>query len=272
MKTKVILITGASSGIGESAARLLLQEGHIVYAAARRLERMKGLEEAGARLLRMDVTDDASMREGVDLIMAEQGRIDVLVNNAGYGYYGALENVSIDEARKQFEVNVFGLARLTQLVLPSMRERHDGRIINVASMAGHFCEPHGNWYHATKYAVVALTECLRQEVRNFGVKVIKIEPGAITSEWPEIAMKNLLASSEGTAYMEGARKQSNLYSLCYKRFSTSPWKVAKSIKSAATARRPRLTYRKGFGASFIPILKAILPDRWFDALLIRVFC
>lgn len=271
MKTKVILITGASSGIGESAARQLLEDGHIVYAAARRVERMKGLEEAGARLIRMDVTNEESMQEGVKRIISEQGHIDVLVNNAGYGYYGALENVSIDEARRQFEVNVFGLARLIQLVLPAMRERRDGRIVNVASMAGHFCEPHGNWYHATKYAVVALTECMRQEVRRFGIKVIKIEPGAITSEWPEIAMKNLLASSEGSEYMKGALKQSELYRLCYRQFSTAPDKIGRCIVKASTARHPRLTYRKGFGSHIIPFLRTVLPDRWFDALLSAMF-
>lgn len=271
MKTKVILITGASSGIGESAARQLLKDGHVVYAAARRVERMSGLEEAGARLIRMDVTDDESMKEGVRRIIDEQGRIDVLVNNAGYGYYGALENVSIDEARRQFEVNVFGLARLTQLVLPAMRSRRDGRVINVASMAGHFCEPHGNWYHATKYAVVALTECLRQEVRRFGIKVIKIEPGAITSEWPQIAMKNLLASSEGTEYMRGALKQSSLYRLCYRHFSTCPDKIGRCIVKAASSRHPRLTYRKGFGSHIIPFLRTVLPDRWFDALVAAMF-
>ena len=271
MKAKVILITGASSGIGECSARQLLAEGHIVYAAARRIDRMKGLEKAGARILKMDVTDEQSMKEGVGRIIAEQGHIDVLVNNAGYGYYGALENVSLDEARKQFEVNVFGLARLTQLVLPGMRGRRDGRIINVASMAGHFCEPHGDWYHATKYAVVALTECLRQEVRRFGVKVIKIEPGAITSEWPGIAMRNLLESSEGTEYMRGALKQSRLYGMCYAHFSTNPDKVGRCIARAATSRRPRLTYRKGFGSRIIPFLRTVLPDRCFDALVAALF-
>ncbi|MCQ2174059.1 MAG: oxidoreductase [Bacteroidales bacterium] len=271
MTPKVILITGASSGIGEAAARLLLEKGNTVYAAARRLERMKGLEEAGARLVRMDVTDDNSMKEGVERILGETGRIDVLVNNAGYGYFGALENVSMEEARRQFEVNVFGLARMTQLALPSMRERGDGRIINVASMAGHFCEPHGDWYHATKYSVVALTECLRQEVRRFGVKVIKIEPGAITSEWSDIAMKHLLESSRGTAYMDGASRQSRIFSLCYGRFSSSPEKVARCICHAALSRRPRFTYRKGFGSSFMPFLKTVLPDRCFDALVARFF-
>lgn len=271
MNAKVILITGASSGIGESAAKRLLEAGHTVYAAARRTERMQALADAGAHLLKMDVTDDESMQQGVDTILKEQGRIDVLVNNAGYGFYGALETVPIDEARKQFEVNVFGLARLCQLVIPGMRERKDGRIVNIASMAGHFCEPHGDWYHATKYAVVGLNDCMRMDLRNLGIKVVKIEPGAICSEWADIATGNMLKVSEGTVYEKGARKQAELYRFAYKHFGTPADKIGRTIYKACTAHRPRLTYRRGFGASFLPALTHILPARWFDALAISLF-
>lgn len=153
---KVILITGASAGIGKETAKLLAKEGHIVYGAARRVDKMQELVQYGVRLLAMDVTDDASMIKGVNEIIATEKRIDVLVNNAGYGSYGAVEDVPLDEARYQFEVNVFGLARLIQLVLPHMRSQKSGRIINVSSMGGKFGEPHGAWYHATKFAVKAL--------------------------------------------------------------------------------------------------------------------
>mgnify|MGYP003296592075 CR=1 FL=1 len=197
--------------------------------------------------------------------------IDVLVNNAGFGQYGAVENVSTEDARRQFDVNVFGLARLCRLVLPGMRERKAGRIINVASMAGHFCEPHGGWYHASKYAVVGLTGCLRQEVRNFGIEVIKIEPGEIRSEWSGIAMQNLCNSSKGTAYEKGALRQSRLYAFGEKHLATDPMAVAKAIAAAATCRRPRLTYRTGFGCIGLSLASAILPQRWFDAILIRLF-
>ena len=150
---KVVLITGASSGIGKQTALLLIQQGLIVYGAARRVEKMQDLKEAGVRLLHMDVTDDASMTKGVQEIIDAEKRIDVLVNNAGYGSYGALEDVPISEAKYQFDVNVFGLARLTQLVLPHMRSQKSGRIINISSIGGKIGEPHGVWYHAAKFAV-----------------------------------------------------------------------------------------------------------------------
>ena len=140
----VVLVTGASSGIGKETAKLLVQKGFIVYGASRRLEKMADLKEAGIKLLQMDVTDDASMIAGVDEILRNEKRIDILVNNAGYGSYGALEDVPISEARYQFEVNIFGLARLTQLVLPAMRKQHSGRIINVSSIGGSLGEPHGS--------------------------------------------------------------------------------------------------------------------------------
>ncbi len=271
MKPKVILITGASSGIGKSAARLLLKKGHTVYAAARRTDRMEDLRALGAHIVSLDVTNEESSTEAVGLVLSEQGRIDVLVNNAGFGQYGAVENVSTEDARRQFDVNVFGLARLCRLVLPGMRERKAGRIINVASMAGHFCEPHGGWYHASKYAVVGLTGCLRQEVRNFGIEVIKIEPGEIRSEWSGIAMQNLCNSSKGTAYEKGALRQSRLYAFGEKHLATDPMAVAKAIAAAATCRRPRLTYRTGFGCIGLSVASAILPQRWFDAIFIRLF-
>ena len=268
---KVILITGASSGIGMSAAFRLLAAGHTVYAAARRVERMTALKDAGAILLPLDVTDEAALEEAVARILDEQGHIDVLVNNAGYGSFGPLETVPCEEARRQFDVNVFGLASLCQLVLPAMRRQGEGRIINVASMAGHFCEPRGDWYHATKYAVVGLSGCLRMEVRDFGVKVVLIEPGAIRSEWSTIAMNNMEAVTEGTAYEAGARRQAKLFRWAYSHFASSPEKVSKAIFKAATAARPRLSYRTGLGSHATRALKALLPARAFDSLMIKVF-
>src|SRR5262245_52781560 len=157
MDTKVAIVTGASSGIGESTARRLRALGYTVYAAARRVDRMAGLAADGIRVVRLDVTDDASMSALVDHVVAESGRIDVLVNNAGYGSYGAVEDVPLAEARRQFEVNVFGLARLTQLVLPHMRRQGAGRIVNISSIGGKIHEPLGGWYHATKFAVEGLS-------------------------------------------------------------------------------------------------------------------
>ena len=147
--SKVALITGASSGIGMETARLLVKQGYIVYGAARRTDKMLELKQEGVKLLAMDVTNDASMVSGINEILKAEGRIDVLLNNAGYGSYGALEDVPMSEARYQFEVNIFGMARLTQLVLPHMRGQRSGRIINISSIGGKLGEPHGAWYHAT---------------------------------------------------------------------------------------------------------------------------
>ena len=205
--TKVILITGASSGIGFDAAETLARQGHRVYAAARRVERMEPLKALGVVPLRMDVTDEASMVEGVRTVLEAEGHIDVLVNNAGYGYFGAIENVTMEEARRQQEVNVFGLARLCQLVLPSMRERGSGRIVNTASVAGRSVLYFGGWYHVSKYSVEALSDALRIELKPFGIDVVIIEPGGIRTDWGHIAADHLAESSKGTPYeTEGLRE------------------------------------------------------------------
>lgn len=261
----VVLVTGASSGIGEAAVLRLLRRGCIVYAAARRVERMAALGEAGAHLLRMDVTDEDSMRQGVDTIMREQGRLDVLVNNAGYGSYGAVECVPLDEARRQMEVNVFGLARLSQLFLPIMRQQGSGRIINVSSIAGHFNEPRGGWYHATKHAVLALSDSMRMELKPFGIDVVLIEPGMIASEWADIAMQHLEKISAGTPYEPSAARQAQFFRRGYSHFATPADRVARSIERASLSRCPRVRYRDGFGSTMFPLLHAIMPTRIFDA-------
>ena len=188
---RVALVTGASSGIGEATARQLIAAGWRVYAGARRVDRMQPLAAAGARLLALDVTDDASMQQAIDTIRRDEGRLDALVNNAGYGSYGALEEVPLDEGRRQFEVNVFGLARLTQLALPMMRAQRSGRIVNITSIGGKIGEPFGSWYHATKFAVEGLSDSLRMELYPFGIDVVIIEPGAIKTEWNGIARDGL---------------------------------------------------------------------------------
>ena len=203
--SKVALVTGASSGIGEETARLLHEAGFTTYAVARRVDRMAGLADAGVHTFAMDVTDDASMTAGVLRVLDEQGRVDVLVNNAGYGSYGAVEDVPIEEARRQFEVNVFGLARLTQLVTPTMREQGSGRIINVSSIGGKFYEPLGAWYHATKFAVEGFSDSLRLELAPFGIHVVIIEPGPIITEWNTISRDSLTEVSRGGAYEETRR-------------------------------------------------------------------
>jgi short-subunit dehydrogenase len=266
---KVALVTGASSGIGKETARLLVQKGYTVYGAARRLEKMGELKEAGVKLIAMDVTDDASMVNGVNEILKNEERIDILVNNAGYGSYGALEDVPISEAKYQFEVNIFGLARLTQLVLPFMRNQHSGKIINVSSIGGSIGEPHGSWYHATKFAVEGLSDSLRMELKEFGIDVVIIKPGAIITEWGTIARQNLLKVSGNTDYKTLANKHAKMFENADKHGS-QPIVVAKTIVKAAISRHPKTRYATGGGAKIILFLRKILSDKMFDKMVLSV--
>lgn len=268
---RVALVTGASSGIGERTALRLHEAGFIVYAVARRVERMQGLADAGVHVFAMDVTDDASMTGGVQRILDEQGRIDVLVNNAGYGSYGAVEDVPIDEARRQFEVNVFGLARLTQLVTPHMRALADAplarrcRIVNVSSIGGKFYEPLGAWYHATKFAVEGFSDSLRVELAPFGIDVIIIEPGPIRTEWNEISRESLTETSRGGAYEHQAEKVRKVMERGDRApIGSRPDVVAKKIVSAVLANTPRARYPVGRGAGTVVRARRLLPDAAFD--------
>jgi NAD(P)-dependent dehydrogenase (short-subunit alcohol dehydrogenase family) len=270
MPTKTALVTGASSGIGEATARKLRELGYTVYGAARRLDRLEELAGHGVLPLAMDVTDDASVRAGVDRIVAETGRIDVLVNNAGYGSFGALEDVPLEEARYQFEVNVFGALRLTQLVLPHMREQRGGTVVNVTSMGGKIHSPLGGWYHGTKFALEALSDCLRLEAGPFGIDVVVIEPGGIATEWGGIAADKLdEASGSGPYAPQAAAMVSTMRSETNTKRSSPPTVVADAIGRAVTARRPRTRYATGFGARPLIALRRILPDRAFDAVISR---
>jgi short-subunit dehydrogenase len=262
---KVVLVTGASSGIGEATARRLAGRGHTVYAAARRVDRMSALAEQGIQVAALDVTDDSSMIAIVDKITAEAGRIDVLVNNAGYGSYGALEEVPIEEGRRQFEVNLFGLARLTQLVLPQMRQRGDGYIVNISSMGGKIWEPLGSWYHAAKFAVEGLSDSLRAEVSGFGIKVVIIEPGNIRTEWGRIAAENLQQTSAAGPYRKLAELVgAGLRGADTMSMSSGPEVVADAVAKAVQSRRPKTRYPVGGGARLILLAEKVLPDRGFD--------
>ena len=270
MSTKVALVTGGSSGIGEATALQLRELGYTTYAAARRVDRMAHLAASGIRPLAMDVADDASMQSGVERILAEAGRIDVLVNAAGYGSYGALEDVPLAEARQQFEVNVFGAARLTQLVLPQMRAQRGGTIVNITSMGGRIYTPLGAWYHATKFALEAISDCLRMEVKPFGIDVVVIEPGGIRTEWPAIAAEKVRAvSGTGPYAPQGNAVAKAMSSESTRRRSSPPELIAKTIAKAVTARRPRTRYAVGYGAKPMIFLHSILPNRWFDAFIRR---
>lgn len=263
-KTYTILVTGASSGIGFETARQLAREGHKVFAAARRVELMEPLRSDGVTPVFLDVCDE----NAIDRYLEQVGPVDVLVNNAGFGFFGAIENVPLEEARRQLEVNVFGLATLCRKVLPGMRERHFGRIINVSSVAGRMCMYFGGWYHVSKYAVEALSDSLRMETASFGVDVVLIEPGGIRTDWGIIAARHLAESSAGTAYEEDAMRESVVMHNGYSsHLLAPPSAVTRAIVRAVRARRPRARYLAGSGARSIVFWHTVLPSRWWDSIM-----
>ena len=267
---KVVLVTGASSGIGFDAAQALAARGHKVYAAARRVEKMEPLKAKGIEVLRMDVTDEASMAEGVESILKNEGRIDVLVNNAGYGFFGAIETVPMEEARRQVEVNVFGLARLCQLVIPVMRKQGYGRIVNTASIAGRAVFYFGGWYHVTNSSVEALSDAMRMELKPFGIDVVMIEPGAIKTDWGIIAARHLAESTKDTAYEPTAAPWAKTMDWAYRsNLISSPRVITRAILRAVDSRRPRARYRKGRLSGTVIFLHWLLPARCWDALMRR---
>lgn len=271
MKQKVVLITGASSGIGFQTAKLLVQDGYTVYGAARRVETLSIIETFGVNVLYLDITKEDSIQKVVDHIMSKEKRINILINNAGYGYFGAVEDVAITEAKNQFEVNLFGLARLTQLVLPHMRAQQSGRIINLSSMGGRLTTYFGAWYHATKYGLEAFSDALRMEVREFGIDVALIEPGLIKTDWGIIAADHLAESAKGGSYERiAAKKAAGIKKQYTSNWGSPPEKVAKTIVKAVRQRKPKTRYLMGFGARPLVFFKTILPTRLFDIIIKNV--
>ena len=263
--TKCALVTGGSSGIGKETAVRLKKSGFNVFAAARRVDQMRDLEEAGVQILPLDVTDEASMQACIDEINTRAGGVDILVNNAGYGSYGAVEDVPIEEAKRQFEVNIFGLARLTQLVLPHMREKGWGRIINISSMGGKIHTPFGAWYHATKFALEGFSDCLRYETEEFGIDVVVVEPGGIKTEWGTIAADKLLETSGSGAYGEAATKAAESMRANYEGDKLSPPSlIADTIVTASTAKKPKTRYLTGYMAKPAVFMRGLMSDRGFD--------
>ncbi len=272
MSKDVVLVTGASSGIGFQAAVDLKNKGYIVYGAARRMDKLKALEELGVNIISLDVTNDESMVQCIKTITDKEGVIDVLINNAGYGSFGAIEDVDLKEGKRQVDVNLFGLARMTQLVLPFMRAKRKGRIINISSVGGKVHTPFGAWYHATKFAVEGFSDCLRMEVKEFNIEVVVIEPGGIKTDWGIIAGKNLAKTSGNGAYKEKANKASKALINNYssgKGLSDSSV-VACAIVKAVTKRRPKTRYLIGKNAKAVFIMKRLLSDRAYDRMLMRI--
>jgi NAD(P)-dependent dehydrogenase (short-subunit alcohol dehydrogenase family) len=269
--SQVVLITGCSTGIGRATAQHLAGKGHTVYATARRLDAIADLQAAGCRTLALDVTDEASMRAAVDQVVAEHGAVGSLVNNAGYSQSGALETLDLDDVRRQFETNVFGLLRMCQLVLPSMRERGFGRIVNMSSMGANFTFPGGGAYHATKYAVDALSDTLRFEVQGFGIDVVIIQPGLIRTEFGETASDQTAQGGDGP-YAEFNTRVAQSTREVYEsgplgKLGGGPETVARTVQRAITAKRPKTRYRVTPSAHLLVGQRAVMTDRMWDAML-----
>lgn len=264
--TKVALVTGASSGVGKATAKRLLQEGLVVYAAARRLDQMDDLRALGAISLKMDITAEEDVVAVVRQIQLGHGGIDVLVNNAGFGLYGSMEETTLEDARYQFEVNLFGMARLTQLTLPAMRKKGGGTIINISSIGGKIYTPLGSWYHATKHAVEGWSDCLRIELAPFGIHVVIIEPGTIATEWGKVMLDPMLKRSGQGPYQLLAQAMTTVIRCTYgKEGSASPPSVvADAILEAVRARRPKTRYVMGQMAKPLMFIRKYFGDRIFD--------
>lgn len=263
---KVVLVTGASAGIGKATALVLAQSGYTVYGAARRTEKLNDLKQAGVVPIAMDVTDEASMQAGLDTILAKEKKIDILINNAGFGSYGAIEDVSISDARYQLEVNLFGAARLMQMVLPTMRQQRWGKIVNISSVGGKIATPFGGWYHASKFALEGLSDSLRNEVKPFGIDVIVIEPGGIKSEWGGIAFDSLVKVSGQTAYGDMAGKFANAFKGTIDK-NPDPVIIGNLIKKAIELKKPKSRYSAGYLARPILIARKLLSDKTMDKLI-----
>jgi NAD(P)-dependent dehydrogenase (short-subunit alcohol dehydrogenase family) len=261
-----ILVTGASSGMGKETAKRLLRDGHTVYVAARRVEQMQDLQALGAIALKMDITQEDDIAAAVRTITAGHGGVDVLINNAGFGMYGSVEETGIDDARYQFEVNLFGMARLTQLLLPAMRKKGAGKIINLSSMGGKIYSPLGAWYHATKHAVEGWSDCLRIELAPFGIDVVIIEPGIIATDFGNVLLDPMLKRSGQGPYQALAQGVAKGTRDSYDKAGAAspPSVVADVIVQAIAARRPRTRYVVGKLARPLILLRQLFGDRVFD--------
>ena len=271
---RVALVTGANSGIGRATAEALRGEGFFVYAGARRPEAAAGLEADGFRAVRLDVTDEESMASAVAAVEEERGAVDLLVNNAGYAMYGPMEELSLDAVRAEFEVNVFGMLRMSQLVLPGMRARGVGRIANIGSVGGLFTVPFAGAYHMSKYAVESLSDALRAEVAGFGVEVALLEPTGVRTPFIRKQVATTPDTGPGSPY--AAQKDAGVEGALAlfrdgSRVVVDPEDVARVVVEVATVCRPRTRYKVGMAARLIPLVRRVLPDRAWDRMATRQF-
>jgi NAD(P)-dependent dehydrogenase (short-subunit alcohol dehydrogenase family) len=277
--SKAVLVTGCSSGIGRATALRLARSGWTVYASARQLDSLAELADAGCRTLALDVTDEDSMRAAVDAVEQAEGAVGVLINNAGYSQSGAIETVPIEAVRRQFETNVLGLVRLTQLVLPRMRAQRWGKIVNVGSMGGRLSFPGAGHYHATKHALEAISDAMRFELQGFGIDVVLLEPGLITTEFGEAAVASMVDVQTGPAG-EDPYAQFNTtvgavtkgaYEGPMRALGGGPERVAKVIERALGRRRPPTRVAITPSAKIMIALHSLLGDRMWDSMLRRQF-
>ncbi|MGQ1784792.1 oxidoreductase [Saccharicrinis sp. GN24d3] len=266
---KVVIITGASSGIGKATAMQLIQEGYTVYGAARRVEKMNELVWTGGKAVALDITNHNQVRAEIQKIIETEGRIDVLVNNAGYAVYGPIEEITYEKARQQFEVNLFGLAEVTKAVLPTMRSQGQGTIVNVSSVGGKVYTPLGAWYHATKHALEGWSDCLRLEVNQFGINVVIIEPGVINTGFAH-AMDQQLDDSIGP-YKELKRIIVKMMQSTSKPGQYSePTVIAVTISKAIKTKNPKTRYAAGKMAKQSLLGRKLLSDKGFDKMFLRM--
>lgn len=259
------LVTGASSGMGKAIAKRLIADGYLVYVAARNTAKMADLAALGALPLGMDISKEDDITAAVATITARSGWVDVLVNNAGYGLYGPVEDVALDEARYQFEVNVFGPARLTQLLLPAMRARGKGTVVNITSMGGKIYTLLGAWYHATKHALEGWSDSLRLEVEPFGIRVVVIEPGLIETGFGDAAGQGIAERSRDTAYAKLAARVAEVMAQSYRHGQgTDPKVIADVVGDAVASGRPKTRYAAGKYAKLMIWVRKWLGDRMFD--------
>jgi NAD(P)-dependent dehydrogenase (short-subunit alcohol dehydrogenase family) len=266
----VVLITGASSGIGKAIALQLIKDGLTVYVAARRTEKMQDLIELGAIALKMDITVEADVHNVVAQIEQDHHGIDILVNNAGYALCGAVEDTSIKDARRQFEVNLFGLANLTKSVLPSMRKQRFGKIINISSISGKIYSPLGAWYHASKHALEGWSDCLRVELTRFGIDVVIVEPGATKTKFVDVTLPLMMELSGNSAYSATAARIEQIFKSYEKPGNASnPTVVAKVVSQAVKAKKPKTRYVAGKFARTLILMRKLLSDRIFDKIIMN---
>lgn len=267
---KVIIVTGASSGIGKATALQLIKEGHTVYGAARRVEKMKELVSTGGKAVALDLTNQNQVHSEIQKIIKTEGRIDVLVNNAGYAVYGPIEEISYEKAKQQFEVNLFGLAEATKAVLPIMRKQKSGTIVNVSSIGGKVYGPMGAWYHATKHALEGWSDCLRVEVNPFGIDVVIVEPGVINTGFAN-AMDHKMDVDDGGPYQAFKNAMTNMMkNTSNPKQSSHPSIIAESISKALKSKKPKTRYAAGKMARQTLLVRKILSDKAFDKMFLRM--